>query len=56
MDEIDEKTYPHPPHPPHPHHHHHYTDIEKIMLDLETKIDKNAIHLIKQNTMYNGAY
>ena len=33
-----------------------YTDIEKIMLDLETKIDKNAIYLIKQNPMYNGAY
>ena len=33
-----------------------YTYIGKIMLDLETKIDKNAINLIKQNPMYNGAY
>ena len=32
------------------------SDIETLIIKLETQLDKNAIDLIKQNSMYNGAY
>ena len=33
-----------------------YEEKNKILTQISNTIDKNAIHLIKQNPMYNGAY
>ena len=33
-----------------------YEEKNKILKQISNTIDKNAIHLIKQNSMYDGAY
>jgi len=33
-----------------------YEEKNKILTQISTHLDKNAIHLIKQNSMYDGAY